>query len=69
MPAVVHTDSYGAAKRAGAAAERCLFVDDRPENVAAAVALGMTGVVYGGPTDLRAALANFISPARRAPDR
>ncbi|WP_245647039.1 HAD-IA family hydrolase [Microtetraspora niveoalba] len=48
-----------AAERAGAAPERCLFVDDRPENVAAATALGMTGVVYGGPADLRTTLAPF----------
>ncbi|MGI5488299.1 HAD-IA family hydrolase [Microtetraspora malaysiensis] len=58
-----------AAERAGAAVERCLFVDDRPENVAAAAALGMTGVVYGGPADLHAALANFESPARRDLER
>ncbi|WP_442911033.1 HAD family hydrolase [Kitasatospora sp. NBC_01266] len=45
-----------AAERAGAAAERCLFVDDRAENVAAALELGMTGVVYREPADLRAAL-------------
>ncbi|MGA5816262.1 HAD-IA family hydrolase [Kitasatospora sp. NPDC094028] len=46
-----------AAARAGVAPERCLFVDDREENVAAAVALGMTGVLYRGPEDLRRALA------------
>ncbi|GAA2265199.1 hypothetical protein GCM10010145_43240 [Streptomyces ruber] len=42
-----------AAARAGTDAERCLFVDDRTENVEAAVALGMTGVHYRGPEDLR----------------
>ncbi|RPF40328.1 putative hydrolase of the HAD superfamily [Streptomyces sp. Ag109_G2-6] len=46
-----------AAGRAGAAPERCLFVDDRRENVEAAVALGMTGVHFRGPEDLRGALA------------
>ncbi|MEU9719607.1 HAD-IA family hydrolase [Streptomyces sp. NPDC047976] len=46
-----------AAERAGAAPERCLFVDDRLENVEAAEAFGMTGVHYRGPDDLRAALA------------
>lgn len=46
-----------AAGRAGAAPERCLFVDDRLENVEAAVALGMTGVHFRGPADLEAALA------------
>ncbi|WP_225987300.1 HAD-IA family hydrolase [Streptomyces spectabilis] len=46
-----------AAERVGAAVARCLFVDDREENVAAATALGMRGVLYRGPDDLRAALA------------
>ncbi|MFJ4714067.1 HAD family hydrolase [Streptomyces sp. NPDC088785] len=45
-----------AASLAGAAFERCLFVDDTVENVEAAVALGMTGVHFRGPDDLRAAL-------------
>lgn len=34
-----------------------LFVDDRPENVAAAEALGMTGHRFTGPSELRADLA------------
>ncbi|MEU6991859.1 HAD-IA family hydrolase [Streptomyces sp. NPDC046465] len=46
-----------AATRAGVAPGRCLFVDDRRENVDAAVALGMTGLLYREPADLRAALA------------
>ncbi|MFD7263869.1 HAD-IA family hydrolase [Streptomyces sp. NPDC059874] len=45
-----------AAGRAGTAPERCLFVDDRLENVEAAAALGMTGVHYREPADLRGAL-------------
>ncbi|MEV4218007.1 HAD-IA family hydrolase [Nonomuraea sp. NPDC049725] len=45
-----------AAELAGAAPERCLFVDDRAENVAAAVALGMTGVHYRQAADLAVAL-------------
>ncbi|MGC5009940.1 HAD-IA family hydrolase [Streptosporangium sp. DT93] len=45
-----------AAERAGAAPERCLFVDDRPENVTAAVTLGMTGVLFREVEDLRVAL-------------
>jgi putative hydrolase of the HAD superfamily len=45
-----------AAERAGVAAHRCLFVDDRKENVDAAVSLGMTGVHYREPADLRAVL-------------
>ncbi|MER7503579.1 HAD family hydrolase [Nonomuraea pusilla] len=45
-----------AAERAGAAPERCLFVDDRLENVAAARELGMTGVHYRAYDDLAAVL-------------
>ncbi len=45
-----------AADRAGVPLARCLFVDDRQENVDAAVALGMTGVLYREPADLRRAL-------------
>ncbi|MGW6647408.1 HAD family hydrolase [Streptomyces iakyrus] len=46
-----------AAERAETAIERCLFVDDRLENIEAAVALGMTGVHYREPEDLRKVLA------------
>ncbi|MGW2404006.1 HAD-IA family hydrolase [Streptomyces sp. NPDC001739] len=35
-----------AAARAGAATQQCLFVDDRLENVEAAITLAMTGVHY-----------------------
>lgn len=45
-----------AADRAGARPERCVFVDDRAENVDAAVALGMTGVLYRDVADLDRAL-------------
>ncbi|WP_392891886.1 HAD family hydrolase [Streptomyces sp. LN699] len=45
-----------AAARAGVDPARCLFVDDREENVRAAVALGMTGVRYREPADLHAPL-------------
>ncbi|MFD4025248.1 HAD-IA family hydrolase [Streptomyces sp. NPDC058576] len=45
-----------AAERAGVPMERCLFVDDRQENVDAAAALGMTAVLYREPADLRGAL-------------
>ncbi|MFE6042356.1 HAD family hydrolase [Streptomyces sp. NPDC056452] len=41
-----------AAARAGVPLDRCLFVDDRQENVDAAVALGMTGVLFREPADL-----------------
>ncbi|MGW0808042.1 HAD family hydrolase [Nonomuraea sp. NPDC002799] len=45
-----------AAERAGAAPERCLFVDDRLQNVEAARELGMTGVHYRTYDDLAAVL-------------
>ncbi|MFR9675124.1 HAD-IA family hydrolase [Streptomyces sp. TR06-5] len=54
-----------AAGVAGVAADRCLFVDDRRENVDAAVALGMTGVHYRVPDDLRTALTPVLDPVRR----
>lgn len=49
-----------AAERAGVAAHRCLFVDDRWENVEAAVSLGMTGVHYRGPADLQKMLDHLL---------
>ncbi|GAA4072237.1 HAD family hydrolase [Nonomuraea soli] len=42
-----------AAERAGVPAERCLFVDDRLENVEAAMALGMTAVHFTSAADLQ----------------
>ncbi|MFF8973306.1 HAD family hydrolase [Streptomyces sp. NPDC014995] len=44
------------AERAGVRPGRCLFVDDTPENVEAAAALGMTAVHFRGPADLERAL-------------
>ncbi|WNF31315.1 HAD-IA family hydrolase [Streptomyces sp. C11-1] len=58
-----------AAERAGVPMERCLFVDDRQENVDAATALGMTGILYREPADLRRALgpcAQYATPPGRA---
>lgn len=46
-----------AAEVTGAVPRRCLFVDDRPENVEAARSLGMTGLHYRTVADLAAALA------------
>ncbi|RKN43236.1 HAD family hydrolase [Streptomyces hoynatensis] len=74
---VVNTSRIGAAKpdprvyhiaaeRAGAPPARCLFVDDTAENVAAAVALGMTGLHYRRAGQLRRALGPLV-PAPRAP--
>lgn len=45
-----------AAARAGVRPQRCLFVDDTPENVDAAASLGMRAVRYHGPADLEEAL-------------
>lgn len=50
-----------AAERAGVPYERCLFVDDRQENLDAAVALGMSTLLYGKPEDLRKVLAPLLS--------
>lgn len=50
-----------AAGRAGAALDRCLFIDDRLENIEAAVALGMTGVHYREPADLHGPLAFVLA--------
>ncbi|GGO28024.1 hypothetical protein GCM10010116_56190 [Microbispora rosea subsp. aerata] len=49
-----------AAERAGVPLERCLFVDDRAENVEAAKALGMTAVLFTGVADLETALAPLL---------
>ncbi|CAL9499128.1 hypothetical protein SUDANB176_03406 [Streptomyces sp. enrichment culture] len=49
-----------AARQAGAAPDRCLFVDDRLENAEAAVGLGMTGPHYREPADLREALGVLL---------
>ena len=45
-----------AARRAGCRPEECVFIDDIPENVAAAMKLGMAGIVYAPDTDLAAEL-------------
>ena len=45
-----------AAELAGTPPERCLFVDDGEENVAAAAALGMRAVHFREPADLERAL-------------
>ncbi|MFD4127532.1 HAD-IA family hydrolase [Streptomyces globisporus] len=56
-----------AAGRAGVPMERCLFVDDRQENIDAAAALGMTTVLYREPDDLRRALGPCAEKAVVAP--
>jgi len=56
-----------AADRVGVPVGRCLFVDDRQENVDAAIRLGMQGVVYRKPRDLRVALSPILSDGVLAP--
>lgn len=46
-----------AARALDRAPERCVFVDDRPRNCAAAEALGMRAIVFEGAAALRSALA------------
>ncbi|WP_037605247.1 HAD-IA family hydrolase [Streptacidiphilus rugosus] len=55
-----------AARRAGAAPERCLFVDDSEVNVEAARTLGMTAVLHRETADLRRALEPILRAADRA---
>ncbi|MFI5527521.1 HAD family hydrolase [Kitasatospora sp. NPDC051853] len=56
-PAIYHH----ASALAGAAPDRCLFIDDSPKNVTAATALGMTGHHYTTPDGLRTALAPLLT--------
>ncbi|GAA2311328.1 HAD-IA family hydrolase [Streptomyces kunmingensis] len=49
-----------AAEQAGARPDRCLFVDDRQENVDAAREIGMATVLYRAVEDLKAALAPVL---------
>ncbi len=43
----------------GLAAEECVFVDDTPENVRAAEALGFQGIVFVSPEDLESKLRDM----------
>lgn len=45
-----------AIERFGVVAADCVFIDDRAENVAGAVAAGMTGIVFTDAADTRARL-------------
>jgi HAD superfamily hydrolase (TIGR01509 family) len=52
------------AERLGVPHRECVFIDDSAHNVAAAEALGMTGVVFDGDTDhLTASLAELGLPS------
>ena len=39
--------------RYGLKAEECTFIDDNPDNVAAATRMGMQGIVFTGANELR----------------
>lgn len=43
-------------ERSGSRAEECVFIDDREENVEAARALGIKGILFSPQTDLESAL-------------
>lgn len=45
-----------ALKQAGAEAKECVFIDDREENIKAAVKLGMSGILMEPQTDLESVL-------------
>lgn len=42
-------------------AEECLFIDDNPNNVQAAISLGMQGIVFRGCDDLRQHLTPLLN--------
>lgn len=46
-------------RRTGRRAEDCLFIDDSPENIAAARELGFQTILYKSPEQLREALAEL----------
>lgn len=48
--------------RNGLAAGDCIFIDDSPKNIDAANALGIDGVLFTGPDDLRTALRDREFP-------
>ena len=50
--------------RLGATAPEGIFIDDRPENVAAAVTLGMQSILFASPGQARALLSQLLARHR-----
>ena len=56
-----HRRCYEQAARAvGQSPEHCLFIDDRPPNIAGACAAGMSGILFTGINPLEEALPLFL---------
>ena len=51
----------GALAKLGAAAAEVIFIDDQPDNVTAAVTLGMRSIRFTGPGQARALLTQLLS--------
>lgn len=46
--------------RYGLKADECLFIDDSPDNIAAGEALGIRGIVFSSPVELKERLAEVL---------
>lgn len=46
--------------RYGLKADECLFIDDNPDNIAAGEALGIRGIVFSSPVELKERLAEVL---------
>ena len=46
--------------RYGLKADECLFIDDSPDNIAAGEALGIRGIVFSSPAELKERLAEVL---------
>lgn len=46
--------------RYGLKADECLFIDDSPDNIAAGEALGIRGIVFSSPVELKKRLAEVL---------
>ena len=46
--------------RYGLKADECIFIDDSPDNIAAGEALGIRGIVFSSPVELKERLAEVL---------